>query len=193
MMRRFACAALAAAILAGMSFHASAATIVEDFTIAIGGDADQNFLSSVFAGFDPSLGALTGAAISLSGSPTWTPGTPPAGASDEVFTVALVSPFFAFQNYFSFHDAPEVIEIDLAGAASGAAIRSGPQQELLKAFDSTDGGTVSDATLDGAVTYTFVPVTPSAPEPTTWAMMLLGFAGLGYLAVARRRGLSREA
>jgi PEP-CTERM motif len=27
----------------------------------------------------------------------------------------------------------------------------------------------------------FSPVTPSAPEPSTWAMMLLGFAGLGFL------------
>ena len=27
--------------------------------------------------------------------------------------------------------------------------------------------------------------TPTVPEPSTWAMMLLGFAGLGY--AARRR------
>jgi hypothetical protein len=27
----------------------------------------------------------------------------------------------------------------------------------------------------------------SAPEPSTWAMMLLGFGGLGMLAARRRR------
>jgi hypothetical protein len=27
----------------------------------------------------------------------------------------------------------------------------------------------------------------SAPEPSTWAMMLLGFAGLGFVATRRRR------
>jgi hypothetical protein len=26
----------------------------------------------------------------------------------------------------------------------------------------------------------FPPVTPGVPEPSTWAMMLLGFAGLGF-------------
>ncbi len=31
---------------------------------------------------------------------------------------------------------------------------------------------------------------PAAPEPSTWAMMLLGFAGLGYAAV-RRKGARR--
>jgi hypothetical protein len=34
----------------------------------------------------------------------------------------------------------------------------------------------------------FFPLT--APEPSTWAMMLLGFAGLGYAAV-RRKGARR--
>jgi len=29
----------------------------------------------------------------------------------------------------------------------------------------------------------------AAPEPSTWAMMLLGFAGLGYAAV-RRKGVA---
>jgi PEP-CTERM motif-containing protein len=29
-------------------------------------------------------------------------------------------------------------------------------------------------------------IPPTVPEPSTWAMMLLGFAGLGYAAVRRR-------
>ena len=32
-------------------------------------------------------------------------------------------------------------------------------------------------------------VTPAVPEPSTWAMMLIGFAGLGYAAV-RRKGVA---
>jgi hypothetical protein len=28
---------------------------------------------------------------------------------------------------------------------------------------------------------------PPAPEPTTWAMMLIGFAGLGFVAMRKRR------
>jgi hypothetical protein len=33
-------------------------------------------------------------------------------------------------------------------------------------------------------------VTPAVPEPATWAMMLLGFAGVGFLAYRRRNQLS---
>ena len=33
-------------------------------------------------------------------------------------------------------------------------------------------------------------VTPAVPEPSTWAMMLIGFAGFGYAAV-RRKGAVR--
>jgi len=30
-------------------------------------------------------------------------------------------------------------------------------------------------------------VTGAVPEPSTWAMMILGFAGVGYLAYRRRK------
>jgi hypothetical protein len=38
--------------------------------------------------------------------------------------------------------------------------------------------------LSGSIT------TPAVPEPSTWAMMLLGFVGLGFLAHRRRRELA---
>jgi hypothetical protein len=36
-------------------------------------------------------------------------------------------------------------------------------------------------------------VGPAVPEPSTWAMLLLGFAGLGTLAYRRNRSGSRPA
>jgi hypothetical protein len=33
----------------------------------------------------------------------------------------------------------------------------------------------------GVVPIRFSAVTPSAPEASTWAMMVLGFAGLGFM------------
>jgi hypothetical protein len=39
------------------------------------------------------------------------------------------------------------------------------------------------------VTYTYTPA--AVPEPSTWAMMLVGFGGLGYAAI-RRRGSRRS-
>jgi hypothetical protein len=41
---------------------------------------------------------------------------------------------------------------------------------------------------DGAITIALVDgTTPAVPEPSTWAMALTGFAGLGWVARMRRR------
>jgi hypothetical protein len=40
--------------------------------------------------------------------------------------------------------------------------------------------------FDYSVTEGFVGATPSVPEPSTWAMMILGFAGVGFLAYRRK-------
>jgi hypothetical protein len=45
--------------------------------------------------------------------------------------------------------------------------------------------------LSGFVTYDYTPATPAIPEPSTWALMLIGFAGLGYAAM-RGRGVRRS-
>jgi PEP-CTERM motif len=47
-------------------------------------------------------------------------------------------------------------------------------------------------TID-AVSYAAVgSVVPSVPEPATWAMMLIGFAGLAFAARRRERSLARQ-
>src|SRR5258705_8872907 len=53
----------------------------------------------------------------------------------------------------------------------GEADYAGPHTELLQAHDGIN---------------VFVSVAP-VPEPSTWAMMILGFAGVGYLAYRRNR------
>jgi hypothetical protein len=163
-MRAFACLALAAGVLAVAPISASAATIMESFTIDISGDSNQSVLSSMFAGFDPSLGTLTGATVSLTGSTLWTPGPPGPLEPPATLFVGLLSPIRASHVFSS--NEPATIDIDLNGAASGAAIGSGPQQELLNTTD-TSNGTLSPATLDGTVTYTFTPAVPTIPEPST--------------------------
>ena len=42
-------------------------------------------------------------------------------------------------------------------------------------------------THDGAVTVT--PVTTAVPETSTWVMLLLGFAGVGFMAIAEKQSL----
>jgi hypothetical protein len=41
---------------------------------------------------------------------------------------------------------------------------------------------------DGSISINLLP--PAVPEPSTWAMTLAGFAGLGWLAHMRRRKTS---
>jgi hypothetical protein len=58
-------------------------------------------------------------------------------------------------------------------------------------------GTWQDPSQDVGYSFTFTNVTSSVPEPSTWAMMLLGFAGLAFAGVecAGRdpsRSLSRQ-
>ncbi len=54
-------------------------------------------------------------------------------------------------------------------------------------FSSTDYGN-NDPLIDGA---SFQQTAVGAvPEPSTWAMMILGFAGVGFMAYRRRNGVS---
>jgi PEP-CTERM motif len=50
------------------------------------------------------------------------------------------------------------------------------------------GGQVSNfsAVSNGSFAANAVPVTPGVPEPSTWAMMILGFAGVGFMAYRRK-------
>jgi hypothetical protein len=51
----------------------------------------------------------------------------------------------------------------------------------------------TDITGEGPFNAAFTLTGTAVPEPSTWAMMLLGFAGLGYAAFRRARGLGRAA
>jgi hypothetical protein len=44
---------------------------------------------------------------------------------------------------------------------------------------------IGDAALTGKTSYT--PQVAAVPEPSTWAMMILGFAGVGFMAYRRRK------
>ena len=52
---------------------------------------------------------------------------------------------------------------------------------------SWDSSVVGAAVEDDSIT---VQVGPIVPEPSTWAMMLLGFAGLGFVSYSQRRKLA---
>jgi PEP-CTERM motif len=95
---------------------------------------------------------------------------------------------------------PEIVQLDglsvrdvLADANSvlgGATSPFTPQEifTLLNDIDmSFNGGPVSNFAMEHLA---FPSTAPTVPEPSTWAMMLLGFAGLGYAGYRRSRRLA---
>ena len=81
------------------------------------------------------------------------------------------------------------------------AVASGPAT-LLDSLDFTTNLTAGQHTLSlqatrvfapgGGVTYQYfdnvsLDVTAAVPEPSTWAMIILGFAGVGFLAYRRKQ------
>lgn len=64
--------------------------------------------------------------------------------------------------------------------------------QIANLGDMITGTTYDDGTQWRALGYvdaTFsVTVTSAVPEPSTWAMIILGFAGVGYMAYRRRNG-----
>jgi len=88
-----------------------------------------------------------------------------------------------------------------SGALVGGTTYNGPAFDLSFVFPAggalasygfgasdlwvrSDGGQSTFYNVSGTAT----PVTSAVPETSTWAMLLLGFAGVGLLASGRRRG-----
>jgi PEP-CTERM motif len=193
--RASALATLAAA-LATTPLSASAAQLVQGFNVTISaGPLDRTFNSTPFDRFDPSMGTLQSVTAFVSGSLVWDTGD--AGASELTLADGLISGFGNLQNFASPEGGGQsVIHADLNGPGDpGLFEGKGTWQEELDFFQTPGSATatISDATFIGAVTYIYTPAatSPAIPEPSTWAMMLLGFVGLGYVAV-RRKGVARS-
>jgi PEP-CTERM motif len=52
------------------------------------------------------------------------------------------------------------------------------------------GGSTQTVDLGTSDVFGTAVVTASVPEPSTWAMMLLGFAGIGFIAYRRRKTIT---
>jgi PEP-CTERM motif len=195
MMRAAAFLALTAGLLAATPDVARAATQKLDLTLIVsGGTANQEYYSNSYLLFDPSLGTLNEVSQTISGSLTWTPGG--ADPSElELFSRRLSQQ--SSQTFLSSSSTdPRVIDVDLMSEASDPRTLSiftgiGSIVSFFEARETPrrPRGMLSGV-LSGFVTYDYTPLTPAVPEPSTWAMLMIGFAGLGYAAV-RRRGAPR--
>lgn len=73
-----------------------------------------------------------------------------------------------------------------AGLGSTVNQQNNPAGYLL-GLDVKGASEITFTTHDTAFEFAF---TSPVPEPSTWAMMILGFAGMGFLAYRRRSGAS---
>ena len=191
-MRAFALAILSAGMLAAAPVPASAATEDFVFNFTLSGGTLENFLSTPFPAFDATLGQLIGVSEFVFGSVFWTP-----GGSDASLTLTI-GQVAAQQKFSSASGKPEVISINLVGQnLIGGFTGTDPIQQTLVSTEFPEGK-FNTATIGGKITYLYTPAASNiggssgdstVPEPSTWAMMLIGFAGLGYAAVRRKNAV----
>ncbi len=74
---------------------------------------------------------------------------------------------------------PDAITLTMTGTVTGGVFNDTPATFILNANQA--GGPTS------AVGLSLTNAGSTVPEPSTWAMMLIGFAGLGYAAFRQRK------
>jgi hypothetical protein len=86
--------------------------------------------------------------------------------------------------------AKNAITVTLGGTVTGPGFAAVPVEFILSATQAGGHGNVVSASFTNTATSGVRSI--GTPEPSTWVMMMLGFAGLGYAAV-RRGAKSRSA
>jgi hypothetical protein len=183
---------LAAIVSVLFSLSPASADTVVDWMISGG--------SAGLGGTDPS-GTLSGSGtFTYSSSPTMTGDgtgfliTAIAGSfTSAQFTSTIsttnsgvVGPNGNFDDLY-YPSAPASLILDDFGLSvllsNGDQLGIGPVNGSSGLYDvvSSDGQVYDD------VTFSVSAVTPAVPEPSTWAMMILGFCGLGFMACRRKQ------
>jgi hypothetical protein len=189
-MRAMSLAAIAAMGIATASISANAADqiITESFSVTIPGSSvpnasqpDAQFESTPFPLFAETTGLLESVGFTVTGS------VKVVSLNDEpdirIFLRDLTAREIGFGQAVNKVGATNLaFSGDVDPPALYIGIGNGQVQVTLNTSDFPDTDLIeSVGPLEGVVTYTYTPRTLEAvPEPSTWAMMLLGFAALGF-------------
>jgi hypothetical protein len=186
---RTALCAAAIALLSTSVLASPPGTIVNNFTVNGTAVVNDSFFfgitSTSFADFNTVLGTLTGVTLSFRGTATSVSNK--LAFLDNVSTASdVVEPTFQGVGMGigdgSFPiSASETVNFDLSLFEG-----SGTQALVFNFFQ--DSGTVTMSGQSGTLTYDFTPAPIAAvPEPSTWAMMALGFGWLGLVGYRKTR------
>jgi hypothetical protein len=172
-------------------------TITQTFNVTVPSSNNIVFITNLTK-FDPANGTLFLIRMSLTGSFDWfattpTPPNPPVPLAvdlDGQQGFAVSQNFFAVQtgaipnlitvNLFQFTSSPNIFSL-YTGTIGNPLITVGFVAFPTDIFLPAPGGP-----LTGTLDYDYIP-TAAVAEPSTWAMMLLGFAGLGFAFRRTRR------
>ena len=184
------CAALAASAVALLSGAASAATIDYIFT----GAANFTLNGVVFSDAPFTLTyvgdttAVTGGGGEAfnSGVGTFVSGATTVTLTGDVNEV-IVNPGAGLLGFGQIISSPFSVNVEaisnsafgIYGLGSAFPLTSGSLNPPTAATFSTDGGALVFA--DDSFTTVSFQATGGVPEPSTWAMLLAGFAGLGFI------------
>ena len=115
------------------------------------------------------------------------------GPLADVIVITLPSATTAFALNFNtlFTSANETFTLSngfSTSVANTANINSGPNSEFIGFISTVPFNTITLEVPNGQslVIEDFTTAISAVPEPSTWAMMLLGFCGLGFLARQRK-------
>jgi hypothetical protein len=204
-MRVIGFAAIVSGLIAAAPISAAAdQTIIESFSLTVPPEDvlsiasnPLNFAeisSTPFPLFAPTTGTLDSVIVTITGSLSW---ASIAENPDVKFDLEVGNGLKGFDiigggpTVFT-HVGPIDLNRGGEGFVNAGYVGAGNADAIL--FLTTDnpentGVIESNGPLTGSITYIYTPptLTLAVPETSTWAMMLLGFAGLGYVGYRRAR------
>jgi hypothetical protein len=168
---------LASSFVSGIALAsgAQASVINYQFSPGAGYSSSNGDLANLSGGFswDTSTNSIVASGINLAGYDASGSGAGPVSCSN-------CTTMFYDTGHFAINSGPQALYLTFGSALGGASV-----DLSLMAYN----GWNQPEYQGGAAFQSVTGVVAAVPEPSTWAMMILGFAGLGFMAYRRKEKL----
>jgi hypothetical protein len=158
-----------------------------------GGAGELPSVINVTAGETISLSA-TGLISCNAGCGSSGPNGGPSGEYFGIFNVGnYTGPTFALTGVFGGSSITTPWSVFFVGSSALLTVPGGATQLYLGIPDGDSSGTVGDYSDNSGSLGVDFTISAAVPEPSTWAMIMLGFFGLGLMSRRRRNALGLAA